>query len=68
MSRVWFKQDTTFNLPKSILSFYIMSAVSMSTPDCENMSGLFVGWWILILKFKIKLIDNNFVILDNSNE
>ena len=43
MSRVWFKQDTTFNLPKSILKFYIMSPESYSTPDCVNMSGLFVG-------------------------
>jgi len=42
MSRVWFKQDTTFNLPKSILKFYIMSPESYSTPDCVNMSGLFV--------------------------
>uniref|UniRef100_A0A1W7RAD0 Insulin-degrading enzyme n=1 Tax=Hadrurus spadix TaxID=141984 RepID=A0A1W7RAD0_9SCOR len=42
MSRVWFKQDNEFNLPKAILSFEFESPLAYLDPHHCNMTFLFV--------------------------
>ena len=65
LSRVWFKQDDEYLLPKASLSFQIMSSLAYADPEHANLNYLFTQLfkgifdmprYFSIRKFKICLI------------